>query len=133
MLELEAKAAAAEVVISVELQTALDQALAPAQVLVIVPEESGLLVDMPMLEVQVAVVELDKLMVVPIPWVMGMDLDQVLAMAPDMMIVVFMGGTRRRLVVVTAMAEVMGKLVDMATAEVMDKGMGIVVTVHQLP
>ncbi|CAN6293508.1 unnamed protein product, partial [Urochloa humidicola] len=130
MLELEAKAAAAEVVISVELQTALDQAPAPAQVLVIVPEESGLLVDMPMLEVQVAVVELDKLMVVPIPWVMGMDLDQVLAMVPDMMIVVFMGGTRRRLVVVTAMAEVMGKLVDMATAKVMDKGMGIVVTVH---
>ncbi|CAN6318415.1 unnamed protein product, partial [Urochloa humidicola] len=130
MLELEAKAAAAEVVISVELQTALDQAPAPAQVLVIVPEESGLLVDMPMLEVQVAVVELDKLMVVPIPWVMGMDLDQVLAMVPDVMIVVFMGGTRRRLVVVTAMAEVMGKLVDMATAKVMDKGMGIVVTVH---
>ncbi|CAN6305139.1 unnamed protein product, partial [Urochloa humidicola] len=133
MLELEAEAAAAEVVISAELHTALDQAPAPAQVLVMLPEESGLLVDMPMLEVQEAVVELDKLTEVPTPSVMGMDLDQVLAMAPGMTIVVIMGGTRRLVVVVMAMAEVMGKLVDMATVEVMDKGMGIVVTVHQPP
>uniref|UniRef100_K4AEP9 Uncharacterized protein n=1 Tax=Setaria italica TaxID=4555 RepID=K4AEP9_SETIT len=70
---------------------------------------------------------------VPIPWVMGMDLDQVLALAPDMMIVVIMGGTRMRLVVVMAMAEAMGYLVDMAMVKVTDKGMGIVAMDHHPP
>jgi hypothetical protein len=122
-----------EVAISAELHLVPDQAPAIARVPVSLQEESGLLVDMPMLVVRGAVMELDKLMEHPVPWVMGMDLDQVPAQAPDMTIAAFMGDTRKRLVVVMPMPEVMGYLVDTAMVKATDKVMGIVGMDHHPP
>ena len=133
MLEPEAEVAAMEVVEMAGVHLALVRAPALAQVTVGVEEESGLLVDMPMPEVQVAGPVLDKATEVPVLPAMGMDLDQGPAMAPDMMIEVIMGGTRRRLVVVMAMLEVMGKMVDMAMVKVTDKGLEIAATDHHPP
>jgi len=84
-------------------------------------------------EVQVAGLVPDKAMEVLVLLVMGMDLDQVLALAPDMMIVDIMGGTRRRLVVVMALVEAMGKMVDMAMVKVTDKGLEIAATDQHPP
>jgi hypothetical protein len=50
-----------------------------------------------------------------------------------MTIAAFMGDTRKRLVVVMPMPEVMGYLVDTAMVKATDKGMGIVGMDHHPP
>ena len=129
----EAEATVAEVVEMAGLHLVLVRAPALAQVIVGVLEESGFLVDMLMPEVQAAGLVPDKAMEVLVLPVMGMALDQVLALAPDMMIVDIMGGTRRRLVVVMALVEAMGKMVDMAMVKVTDKGLEIAATDQHPP
>jgi len=134
MLVPEAEATVAEVVEMAGLHLVLVRAPALAQVIAgVVQEESGFLVDMLMPEVQVTGLVPDKAMEVLVLLVMGMDLDQALALAPDMMIVDIMGGTQRRLVVVMAMVEVMGKMVDMAMVKVTDKGLEIAATDQHPP